>query len=405
MKNKNIAILILLVSTVGFVGTYQMTGSGFHWGLCNSAFAAALVGGLADCLAVTALFDKVFLDPHSDILRKKRSELTDAIVDFATKDLLNVENVQQEVEKTHLSKLLVDYLSKHGGKEKVRRTIQTATKSILAQMDFCKIVRKLEPDIRKSLEEGTVERLIPKLGQMAVNSRHTADFFRTIIELGRVIYNQPEFQSILQDHIKSLGEKYDQKGFGRETVRSFVLNDTTILDGLNSYANEKLEQLAFHSMEKYADIRFKANEFFQSEGFLDLLVEKKDDLLANDELMDRIYAKVDSYQKENRLEMIQIVDKLVIWGLDTFISNKEWQKKVDIFLKEKVNFAVEENHDSLGDMIRKKLAEQSDDEIVAMVQHAAGDDIHAIRISGSLVGGAAGAALYCISYALTGLWR
>ncbi len=397
MTNKSSAMVILIVSAVGFACTLQSAKSGILMGLINSACGAAMVGGLADWFAITALFEKIFFDPHSDVLRNKRGELTDAIVDFATKDLLNVENVQQEVGKTYLSKLLVDYIEKYGGKEKVRRTVQTATKSILEQMDFCGIVRKLEPDIRNSLAEGTVERLIPQIGQMVVNSRHTADFFRAIIGLGRVVYNQPEFQGILQDHIKSMGANYDQKSTGRETIRSFLLNDTDILNELNTFVNDKLQRLAEDPGKTYADIKTKANAFFQSQDFLDFLIEKKEDLLDNDDLMKWIYDKVERYQKENRLEMLQMVDKLVVWGLDMFITNKDWQKKVDIFLKENVNSAIEENHASLGDMIRKKLEEKTDDEIVGMVQDAAGDDIHAIRISGSLVGSVVGAGLYVLN--------
>ena len=407
MNNERIALAILCVSIAGFIATLKLAETDFLWGMLNSACGAAMVGGLADWFAIKALFEKVPLDSHSDILVRKRKELTEAIVDFATKDLLNVENVQEEIDKTKFSGLLIKYLNdkRHRGREKLRRTVQTAAKSILGQMDFRAIVKKLEPDIRRNLEEGAIEKIIPKVGKIVADSQHMQDFFKTIIGLGKNLYNQPEFQKLLEEHIEELGKKYDQKGFGRETARAFAFNNDEIRKQLNDWVNGKLDEIFADSRYVYDDLSLKVKDFLQSENFMDWMIEQKEELLANDDMMSWIYEKVDSYQRENRPEMLQMVDKLVNWGLDEFIANKEWQKKVDTFLKEQVNSLVSENHDSLGDMIRGELGKQSDKEIVGMVKEAAGDDIHAIRISGSCVGALAGLVLYVVGFVLENIWR
>ena len=406
MKKDTIALFLLALFTAGFIYTYRMTELGFIWGLLNSACGAAMVGGLADWFAITALFHKIPLDSHSDILRNKRAELTDAIVDFATKDLLSAENIQEEVDKMPFSALIKNYLTdkKYRGREKVRRAVQTAGKSILSQLDFRAVLKKIEPDIRRNLQEGTVEKLIPKIGKVIVNSRHTEDFFKTAIMVGKDVYKQPEFQGMLLEHIKNLGENYDKKGLGRETVRDIFLDNDKILSMLNEFAEEKFDYAVNNSDELYKNIKSVADEFLQSPGFLEILVEKKEDLLANDDLVQWIYQKVDAYQKENRPEMLQMLDKLVNWSLDEFIANKEWQRKVNAFLKEQMNFAVAENHSSLGEIIRNKLSAYDDDKIVGIVKNAAGDDIHAIRISGSCVGAIAGAFLYVASAILERMW-
>lgn len=405
MTKRNLSLLILAVSTTGFVMTFQKSGDSILWGLLSSAFGAAMVGGLADWFAITALFNKIPLDSHSDILRNKREELTDAIVDFATKDLLTVENIKDSVEKTRLSGLLVRYLTKCQGKEKMRRTVQTAAKSILRDINLAAIVKKLEPDIRRSLREGTAEKLMPKIGNMVVESRHTQDFFRKVIEVGKNVYNQPEFQKLLRDNIETMGKRYDERGFGRETIRSLALSNEALMELLNHFANEWLDTKARDADNVYRSLKEQANSYFHSEEFMEFLLDKKEELLANDDVMEWIHEKVKDYQENNRPEMLQMVDNLVVWGLDSFIASKEWQAKVDAFLKDKVNSAVAENHENLGGMIRKKLAVMDDDEIVKIVEDAAGDDIHAIRISGSLVGGTAGTALYIVGTAFHHLWR
>lgn len=156
MSQKGKAGLILIISIIGYLitidspspvsisGVFNGSLAGvFILGLLNAIFSAAMIGGFADLLAIYALFNKIIFDAHSDILRKKRIELTNAIVDFATKDLLNVGNIKQEVDKLPYSKLLIKYITKYRGREKICFTVQTAIKSILKQVDLCIIVKKL----------------------------------------------------------------------------------------------------------------------------------------------------------------------------------------------------------------------------------------------------------------------
>ena len=420
MSQKGKAGSILLISVIGYIitidnpspvsisGVFNGSLAGvFILGLLNTIFAAAMIGGFADWLAIFALFNKIIFDEHSDILRKKRIELTNAIVDFATKDLLNVGNIKQEVDKLPYSKLLIKYITEYRGREKISFTVQTAIKSILKQVDLCIIVKKIEPDLKKSLREGSIEKLIPKILNTITESEHLLKLYKTVIELGKVIYNEPEFQGILSEHIKKLGEKYDQKSLGRESIRAITLNDSLILNAVNEFSNEKFNHVSLNSNETFGELKTYITKYISSADFIDKLNYNKNEILANDEMLKWIYERINDYQYNNRLEIIKMFDMLVDWGLNEFISNREWQVKFDKFVKEQLNIAVEENHNSLGDMIRKKLELLSDDEIVSIVEKAAGDDIHAIRISGSCVGGAVGAIIYIIgavfNYVIGGL--
>ena len=56
MQKRYKATGALLVSVAGFIFTYPYTNAGFSGGLINNGFLAAMIGGLADWFAVTALF-------------------------------------------------------------------------------------------------------------------------------------------------------------------------------------------------------------------------------------------------------------------------------------------------------------------------------------------------------------
>ena len=57
---------------------------------------------------------------------------------------------------------------------------------------------------------------------------------------------------------------------------------------------------------------------------------------------------------------------------------------------------LEEHHDFLIDLIRQRLDELSDEELVELSENYVADDLQIIRINGSVVGGIAGGLLYVI---------
>ena len=94
MQKKNKANLALGISAAGALGTFAAGGSGFAMGLFHHGFLAATIGGLADWFAVTALFHKPLgISYRTDVLRRNRQRLMDAIVTFAREDLLSTQNI------------------------------------------------------------------------------------------------------------------------------------------------------------------------------------------------------------------------------------------------------------------------------------------------------------------------
>ena len=74
MSKKTQATLVLVIMFLGFIATYKLDS---FWGLLlNHGFLAALIGGLADWFAVTALFRKPlgFISYRTEILPRNRDE-------------------------------------------------------------------------------------------------------------------------------------------------------------------------------------------------------------------------------------------------------------------------------------------------------------------------------------------
>lgn len=82
--------------------------------------------------------------------------------------------------------------------------------------------------------------------------------------------------------------------------------------------------------------------------------------------------------------------------LTEFTENKVWQARFDEFLKEYLVSQLEEHHDFIIDLIRQRLEELTDEELIELSENYVADDLQIIRINGSVVGGIAGGLLYVV---------
>lgn len=400
MNKKKLALIFLIGSGIGFVATYPFAANNFFLGILHAGFGAAMVGGMADWFAVTALFHPVLFFPHTDIIRSERKELTQAIVDFTCKDLLSVENINQRLRATNISQMVITYLTKFNGREKVRNLLHTIVLKALDNLDIQTIVKKLEPDIRQCIRDGSIEKTIPKIVRKIIEYRHTVDFYAALLSFGKAIINQPMCQKILQENISEFAKNFTENSTIRKIFRSLSseLSDEGLLKIVLEKANAKLDELIRNPHESYRIVSKKIESFLQSQTCTEMLENKKNELINNADLFKWLADTLENYRRENKVEILKQVDALLDWAADGICKNSDWQDKLNSFAHELGAEAVKSNHEKLSGMVRQTLDAKSDDEIVAMAEDGAGDDVHAIRISGTVVGALAGMFLYTVSY-------
>ena len=144
LQKKSKANLALAISAAGFLGS--LPAGGFFGGLVHHGFLAATIGGLADWFAVTAIFRKPLgISYRTDILRRNRGRIMDALVTFASDDLLSVENIMQVVREQEMATLLVDYLEHRGGHERLRQVVDDVVLKAVNTIDTARVAGEVAP--------------------------------------------------------------------------------------------------------------------------------------------------------------------------------------------------------------------------------------------------------------------
>jgi len=409
LQKKNKANLALGLSAAGFLGTFALPG-GFVAGMVHHGFLAATIGGLADWFAVTAIFRRPLgISYRTDILRRNRPRIMEALVTYTSDDLLSTENIMAVLEKQDTAQLLTAYFIHRGGRERVQQVMDEVLLKVVNDLDTEKIAAELAPAIRQGLNSFALENILPDVLQQLAQKKHLERLLESLAAIGGQVLESPALQQALLEHIRILRESYERDSAGRAFVlASMGLSDEKILRLLIGRIKDRMAKVQQAGLAENSDLQRGLSAMLyslsQDERLRDLLKDRKDKLLEQVDLAGLIARWLEGNIKgDNPFWLPQIhayVDRLI----DKFIGSAPLQAKFDKAVKEFLRTELVKHHDLIPGLIREHLNGLSDDELVTFVEDKVQDDLQMIRINGSVVGALVGMGLYVLIALAERMW-
>ena len=407
MQKKNKANLALGISAAGFLGTLGMTGS-FPAAMLHHGFLAATIGGLADWFAVTAIFHKPLgISYRTDILRRNRTRIMDALVTFASEDLLSTENIMNVLEKQDTGILLAEYFLHRGGREKVHEVVDTVLLKAVNGLDSLRIARELTPAIKQGISSFPLEDILPEVLRLLAVNKHSDRLLDSMLLVGEQIILSPALQAVILAHIRMLRENYEKDSAGRALIiASLGLSDEKILSLLVERMKAKISRWRSgedHELLKSGLMAMLTN-LSQDERLKDILMDRKEQLLEHINLTDYLARWIEVNLKGDDPFWLEQVNAYADERIDEYIRSEVWQARFDRMVKDFLHAELVKHHALLAGIIQERLDEFSDDELVEFVEEKVQDDLQMIRINGSIVGALAGMGLYILIAIAEGMW-
>lgn len=451
MENKTKATATLAVSALLAAGTMPSlspiinlvtTSTGqFFLGLLNHGFIAATIGGLADWFAVTALFRKPLgISYRTEILKRNRGRITDAIIDFVSRDLLNKENIMDTIREENTAQMLIEYFEKYNGRNKTKDLAYDILNELFAQTDSRSIANAVTPILENEIKNLDADKIANAAVKVITREKHSRKILTALLSTGKKILQSRHMQDAIYRKIIDLREAYEGDSAGRALVLSSMnLTDEKILSILNENVEKKINDtlkvlnvkgMVDNETAEMADSLIDAFTRFVKNAAADvdkqnfhaqlkaILKEKIDtaqyiqnwlDVNVRGETDPVILAKI-SRQAANNPNVSRIIelesneqiwypilDKLIDEKIDEFIESPVLQYKFDKLVKNFIAQMLEEYHDAIPAMIRERLDKFSDDELTEFVEGKVSDDLQMIRINGSVCGAAVGMLLYVVA--------
>ena len=447
MQNKLKATTALIISAAGAILTTPTitpftTMTPFSIGLLNHGFLAATIGGLADWFAVTALFRKPlgFISFRTEILKRNRKRIMDAIVDFVSSDLLSEKNIINNLKSENTANLLISYFEYSDGRNKIKSLINDTLLEIATTADTKSISKSITPIIKREAQNIDAKQIIDSFINVLSKDEHSRKIlviaFKAILD----IFKSEAVQESLRLKIAALRREYEADSAGRALVLNAInLTDDKILSIINENVDQKINgsirTLQSDGIVDPDSITTAANMSMYFSNFLKNSTSDKNTqnffdnikkvLATNFDLSEYIKRWLDNYLKsetflENQRKLKEIddttshiiklekvtpvwqsaIESIVDSKIDNFIASPLLQDKFDKFVKNMLESLIKNYHDAIPDLIRDRLDNLSDEELTTFVEERVSDDLQMIRINGSICGGVVGILLYLVFYAV-----
>ena len=200
-----------------------------------------------------------------------------------------------------------------------------------------------------------------------------------------------------------LRQQYEGKSFGRSFLIGVLnLSDEKLLRLLNQRLQGWLDAMESGESQAYAQAAAWLEQSMallgQEPRLLESLRQWKNQRIDALHLEDSLADWLEQTLKAEDPDWLKEVDQFVDDKVELFIANEAWQKRYDAMAKNIIEHELTVRHDVIADLIRTRLDELSDDNLIEFIETRIADDLQMIRINGSIVGSLVGMLLYTIVF-------
>lgn len=384
---------------------------------------AALVGGIADWFAVTALFRKPLGFPyHTAILPRRRQSFIKASVTMVQKEFFSRRKVFHHLERLHLMPMLMKWLGEPDTRAKVSHHLYHYARGFLLRKDSEQKAAEFAQHIRAHLSTMEPEDLFANVGRWLQKSGRDKEFLAKVAAYLREKAMQPETAQAIEKML----ERYEKEK-AKSTLALFLTGLAEAMDLVNLEDAAKIMQKQLVAMltelgTKDSELQKDMLDLFYEKAavlnaepeFHQLVHELRDSLVAElpiEEVVSRAAAhmrehfdadaarQVDAVEEHlpvlhSRLAMI--IEEEYDRGLHLMQEDEELRRTVGRFLYDLIARSALHAQTLVGVIVQSVLSRLTDEQLNHLVYDKVEPDLLWIRMNGSIVGAGIGLVLYCL---------
>ncbi|WP_227470234.1 DUF445 domain-containing protein [Massilia sp. YMA4] len=397
---RRIATALLAAMAVIFVAARLLQGD-YPWLGFVAAFAeAAMVGGLADWFAVTALFRHPLglPIPHTAIIPRNKDRIGVNIAEFLEHNFITHEVLHEELREVDFAGVSARWLAEDANSRAVAERLVGTIPAVVNMIDDRDAAEFFRGALGSSLKD---VRLAPILGQVLtvlVAGRQHVRLLQRV--LGLVAHaledNRGYIRQKVHDHSPSwMPRMVDEKFFERlmNGIQS-ILDDMADEHGewrarFHTAIEELIDDLQ-HSPEYEEKLRALLANGLHHPLFREYVASVWTDIRA------RLQAAGTS--PDSRL-LARAQDALQVFAA-ALQENPAIRTKLNDWLRGFAIEAIVERRSLIVAVVRRVIDKWDAETVSQKLEQQVGSDLQFIRINGTLVGGVVGLLLYCLSLGL-----
>ncbi|MCW2276995.1 DUF445 domain-containing protein [Heliophilum fasciatum] len=371
---------------------------------------AALVGGVADWFAVTALFRKPLGFPwHTALVPRNRDRVTRAVIQMIERDLLSADIIRAKLAQVRLIDILIAWLDQPGVLAFLEERLADYLQNWKSDRLYQKTLRFLEKPLKRQLRDKPLAGKVTVWLKGFLTDGREAPWVELAIEALRRWNDSPAALAQIRRYVD---DQVAAKRSGGGLLADLFLSTVVLADAFNpADAAAAIQQQAGQLLREMGDEAHPMRQTLRQ-----LLIDKVEQL---DE--DPVWnAAVEAWK-------VTLIDALSIGGaLATLVpegeDDRRLKDKLELLwvqikgdqalldwleghLQATVALLIAANHHRVGELVEDVLATFSTDDLVRFVEDKSERDLQWIRINGSVVGGVVGLGSYLfVEWVYLPLW-
>ncbi|PEL13057.1 hypothetical protein CN601_06100 [Bacillus sp. AFS017336] len=381
MKEKNskrLANISLIVATCGFAATMPFQSKLLQ--ILSGGFEAALVGGLADWFAVTAMFRHPLgiPIPHTALLPKNRAKITEGIISTLNNQWLSKESLIEKVEEREwINQGLSAFeglLENDESRTKMIESIQQFGASINDETIENYLLTTFKPTINSI----SSQKLLSNAVDTVIEKEWDAKTYEFLINKIEETVSTPHIKELIGKEIIQFIERkfFMIKAFlpmiGEEKITEFV--HSGLIDLLTELKDPKSDRRNFI----LSFIRLEAEKTKSNENIIHQLDEWKN---KGYEYVVKQAINLFRNKLNDKDFILNSIEKIL-----AFIKNSNWIDNVEQSFKKLLINTIEKYHHKIADLVKFNIEKLSTEEITDLLENKIGKDITWIRVNGAVCG-------------------
>jgi len=396
-RHRAYATALLIVMGIGYLAALSSGLTGFWMDLFRAGTEAALVGGLADWFAVTALFRRPLglPIPHTAIIPNSKDRIGVGLGSFIERHFLEPELVGARLRAAGVSRRLGAWLADRRNADLVSDRLVVIGAFFFRSLNDQKLQRLVQMMLRRQIREvDFAPALATLLAALRENGTHQELFDHVLTAVRHYI-------SVHEDQILEVVEERSRwwvpRRIDRKVAKEIADGLVSYIDDLKSRSHEVRESFDAAIDRLVADLRHQP-------GYRTTINDMRDRILAAPQVNDYLATLWQGLRGKIEVELEQPDSRLrqalsgVLRSIGTAIADDpDVQARMDRRVEDMVMTLIVPWRQDIGHFVADVVRSWEASTIVDRVELAVGKDLQYIRINGTVVGAAVGCAIFAIS--------
>ena len=384
--------------------------AGAEWlHIVSAGFEAALVGGLADWFAVTALFRHPLglPIPHTAIIPKRRGKMIEQIVAMVEEEWLSPEVIQMRLQRIAPSEMIVDWLRDPSHVQRLGEPVRDLMSTVAGLLTETETVEFVDRTLRRQLRELPLGSTAGAWLSRVIRSDSTDAAFcsmaQSMINLLRRPSTAHELETWVERaawQLREVGQRLVPLVLRRRVVQRKLVEavcdyGTTELQAAAEDPAHPLRRWLFDTVHAFADrvAHDEPQALARIEQLRAALLESLEASPLVADLLRQLRAQLQDDLAQPDSALSRLIDRQLQRGVLDLLDNPERRSRFDAWVRTTAHHMLQRHHHLIGVTVRESLEALDTDTLVQRIEDRVGADLQYIRLNGALVGGLIGVAI------------